>query len=104
MDACVRLLKTVCADSEISVAFHQARSSIGYVAQHSNFVFCPSYEKSIRIGCEIQIRTVLEDGWARLSEKFGYKADHKKATNVRQLKKLASLKETSEEIADMLKL
>ena len=52
-------------------------SQDGYRAIHVKFGLSASDGRlgSIRIGCEVQVRTLLQDGWARLSHVDAYKTD-----------------------------
>jgi len=82
--------------------FVQIISSSGYSAKHSSFYFSSPSISENRIGCEIQIRTVLEDGWARLSELYSYKSGKISAVNTKNLKELSKLRDKGEELVDLL--
>jgi ppGpp synthetase/RelA/SpoT-type nucleotidyltranferase len=67
-------------DSPLSVEVEDhitSPSQDGYRAIHVKFGLSASDGRlgSIRIGCEVQVRTLLQDGWARLSHVDAYKTD-----------------------------
>jgi ppGpp synthetase/RelA/SpoT-type nucleotidyltranferase len=76
-------------------------TSSGYRAIHITFAIRPQgTESSFRIGCEVQIRTLYQDAWAKASHRLFY-GEHK-SQNDGLRNKLKRLSEISKEADDLL--
>jgi ppGpp synthetase/RelA/SpoT-type nucleotidyltranferase len=80
-----------------SVKVRNVTSSDGYKAYHINLVA----GNNIKVGCEIQIRTIQQQAWSEISHHIIYKektTNQKRIKNI--LKKLAYFRDCSDELID----
>jgi len=56
-----------------SVTLEEICSESGYIATHIRFAIEAPGRKFGKIGCEVQLRTLFEDAWARISHALAYK-------------------------------
>ena len=84
----------LCIDAN-DLAFSQVTSVAGYKADHLSF-------RWQNIGCEIQLRTIFEDAWARVSAVYQYKINQHDKEIANALKELASLRDQAEELMQKL--
>ena len=75
--------------------FSQVTSTAGYKADHLSFIWQD-------IGCEIQLRTIFEDAWARVSGAFMYKMDTRDKHVIGVLNELALLRDQTEKVMGKL--
>ena len=90
----------VLADSREVV---QIRSSSGYRATHLRFHVKNALKGVGDVGCEIQVRTVFQDAWARLAHETSYKSSSSASKPLlRNLKLLSKMCEEADLIANKL--
>lgn len=77
-------------------SFSEVTSNSGYRAQHLSFAWNG-------IGCEIQIRTIFEDTWARVSAALHYKSISRNREVEDALRRLAEFRDQSEIIVKKLR-
>jgi ppGpp synthetase/RelA/SpoT-type nucleotidyltranferase len=87
-----------------SVELEHVNSSIGYRATHVRFrVKAPTVQfEAVR--CEIQMRTVLEDAWARVSQMANYKKDGGSKRIKGVLTEFAGLRDACDDLISKLKI
>jgi ppGpp synthetase/RelA/SpoT-type nucleotidyltranferase len=79
------------------------RSNSGYRAAHISFLVRTGLRGVEYVPCEIQVRTVFQDAWARIAHSLQYKAQGNSSRNLlRNLKKLAKMCEEADGVADQL--
>jgi guanosine-3',5'-bis(diphosphate) 3'-pyrophosphohydrolase len=75
----------------------------GYSATHVVFDIVSSYHAGVSVPCEIQVRTLFQDAWARVAHKKDYKSGARTPRGVRSaLQSLAEICAKADEIADRL--
>lgn len=84
-----------------SISVAVVKSNAGYSSKHLRFRVASPTRAAGSIGCEVQVRTVFEDSWARGSQMVSYKRKLEK-TGQSCLDELAALRDRSDEIADHL--
>lgn len=98
-DLCREIASAKCAEigeDQVLPDFSMVTSRAGYKSDHFGFFWQG-------IGCEIQVRTVFEDAWARVSGALQYKSAPHGDNVDAVLKELADLRDKSEEAVKKLK-
>lgn len=84
-----------------SVSASDVRSIAGYSSRHLRLRVAGPSNVSGAIGCEIQIRTLFEDSWARASHMLSYKKELHQDRKAK-ISELAVLRDSCERILDQL--
>ncbi len=80
-----------------SIVVNEICSNAGYSATHIRFIVDYSDKANGKIGCEIQLRTLFEDTWARISQAMAYKQRMLSISKTKKLlKDLAELRDASD--------
>jgi len=80
-----------------SISVEEIGSLAGYSATHIRFEIESPGKKFGKIGCEVQLRTLLEDAWARISQAMAYKQRLlSKSKTKKLLEDLAKLRDVSD--------
>lgn len=75
----------------------------GYSATHVTFDLKSSYRFGVSVPCEIQVRTLFQDAWARVAHEKDYKSERRTPRSVKKtLLALAEICAKADEIADRL--
>jgi ppGpp synthetase/RelA/SpoT-type nucleotidyltranferase len=89
------------ADADATI--HEISSISGYKAFHVGVFVSSAGEPDGKVGCEVQIRSVFQDAWARISQEVSYKKDRVNQRRTKDsLKRLAELRDTADAIIDRL--
>lgn len=83
-----------------SVMQQQIESAGGYKAVHIRFLAASPTMRFSAIACEIQVRTIFEDAWARLSQLQLYKRRGTAKTSERALVELRQLCDSCDDVID----
>ena len=70
------LMSALQRDSDVvsgTLVLEEVRSTSGYCATHIRYFSRHVLAEEVPIGCEIQLRTLYEDAWARVSQALAYK-------------------------------
>lgn len=87
-----------------SISFGEIESAIGYKATHIRFHVQSAIGGVGSVSCELQVRTIFQDAWARLAHQLQYKTPDRSSRLVRDgLKALAQLRDQADSISDSLK-
>jgi ppGpp synthetase/RelA/SpoT-type nucleotidyltranferase len=87
---------------EDSVEVDEIKSDAGYLASHITFKVVSPLTTRSPVSCEIQIRTLFEDSWARASQLTSYKKSATSSSSLKELEKLAKLREACDEVTNRL--
>lgn len=80
-----------------SISIEEISSVAGYSATHIRFEIETPGNKFGKVGCEVQLRTLFEDAWARISQTMAYKQRLlSKSKTKKLLEDLAKLRDTSD--------
>lgn len=89
-------------NTDVLIRSRNVRSISGYSAIHINFrqqSSWPGY--SSLVGCEIQIRTIFEDAWARISHAALYKQKRAQAIE-REIRDLGEIRDQADKVVDRI--
>jgi ppGpp synthetase/RelA/SpoT-type nucleotidyltranferase len=85
-----------------SITLDDVASGLGYIARHLRFKLLAANRSVSKINCEIQVRTIQEDAWARISESLVYKNRSLSKRKSRQLlEQLAQLRDQADRQIDV---
>lgn len=87
----------IVAIADGSVRMQKTRSDSGYAATHVYLQLEGPLAEPRYIACEIQLRTIFEDAWARVSQIFAYKDDVNTARYARLLHALSELRDRADD-------
>lgn len=108
----LNLIVDVCASQTLSAYLKDVvtqktndcliESKDGYKAHHMNFSFQARTQREFPIRCEIQIRTVFQDAWARVANALLYKKNENSKEIRQSFKNLSELRDKSDSIIDQI--